>query len=282
MQNPAPACRSRPRQRPPPAAEWDAVLVPFQESAEPSVVERITSQLQQLGWIDTTALGVLLAFFVLGLFKGFIWQVSRVGILVTAYFAAGWFGPDVAAMLSPPADVPAQMPGQMPALAEPAAGPGETSLYLAYCLLFIAVLIVLSLVTLLVKKLADKAGLSFFDRLGGGVLGVATGACVVLFCVLVVHMFFPQSELARAARGSHSLAFSKRAIDLLGGAVHDDLRGVLELQPLAQPDDGFPSDPLRGPSPEPGSTVQPQPQRYREPSGEPLPAGGSGGCTGGR
>ena len=262
----------------------------FQESAEPSVVERITSQLQQLGWIDTTALGVMLAFFVLGLFKGFIWQVSRVGILVAAYFAAGWFGPDVAAMLSPPPELPAQMPGQvpgqlpgqMPGSGEPAAGPGETSLYLAYCLLFIAVLIVLSLVTLLVKKLADKAGLSFFDRLGGGVLGVATGACVVLFCVLVVHMFFPQSELARAARGSHSLAFSKRAIDLLGGAVHDDLRGVLELQPLAQPDDGFPSDPLRGPSPGPGSTVEPQPQRNREPSGEPLPAGGSGGRTGGR
>lgn len=210
-------------------------MICFQEPAEPSFFETLGETLQALGWIDKTALGVLLVFFVLGLFKGLIWQVSRIGILVAAYFVAGRFGHDVAGLLSSAASD--TLGSDASATQEVA--PGETTLYLAYCLLFVAVLVVLSLLAMLIKKLADKAGLGFFDRLGGGVLGVATGGCVVLFGVFVVHMFFPQSELARAAEDSHSLRFSQQAIDLLGSAVHDDLRSVLALQPL---EDALPID----------------------------------------
>lgn len=193
----------------------------------PAPAATLLDQLSALGWVDRTALAVLLVFFVLGLFKGLIWQVSRIGILVAAYVVAGRFGHDVAGMLAggPPADPAA------PAAAVDA-GPGESTLYLAYVLLFLAVLVVLSLVAMLVKRLADKAGLGFFDRLGGGLLGIATGACVVLALVFVVHMFFKDSELARAAESSHSLRWSQRAIDWLGSAVDDDLRSVLELVPL--------------------------------------------------
>jgi len=205
-------------------------VICFQQSAEPGFFESLGAQLQALGWVDKTALGVLLVFFVLGLFKGFIWQVSRIGILVAAYVVAGRFGHDVAGLMS--STPPEQM--AIDAMASTEVAPGETTLYLAYCILFVAVLVVLSLLAMLIKKLADKAGLGFFDRLGGGVFGVATGACVVLFGVFVVHMFFPRSELARAAEGSHSLRFSQQAIDLLDEAVNDDLRSVLSLQPLGQ------------------------------------------------
>lgn len=194
----------------------------------------LVTQLQALGWIDLTAIAVLLVFFVLGLFKGLIWQVSRIGILVAAYFVAGRFGHDVAAMFSskPTEQVAAE------AMADPALADGEAMLYLAYVLLFLAVLIVLSLAAMLVKKLADKAGLSFFDRVGGGVLGVATGACVVLALVFVVQMFFPQSKLAEAAQTSHSLRYSREAIDWLDAMVNDDLRSVLMLPPLGHSQSG--------------------------------------------
>ncbi|MFN3240457.1 MAG: CvpA family protein [Planctomycetota bacterium] len=246
-------------------------MICFQEPAEPSFFETLGETLQALGWIDKTALGVLLVFFVLGLFKGLIWQVSRIGILVAAYIVAGRFGRDVAGLMSstPPERMAAD------AMATQEVAPGETTLYLAYCLLFIAVLVVLSLLAMLIKKLADKAGLGFFDRLGGGVLGVATGACVVLFGVFVVHMFFPDSQLAEAAEDSHSLRFSQQAIDFLGAAVNDDLRSVLALQPLEGPlliDGVAPVDPdLLPRMPEP----LPLPPDIQ--GGDPGPAGGDDG-----
>ncbi|MCB9878525.1 MAG: CvpA family protein [Planctomycetes bacterium] len=259
----------------------------------------IVQQLQALGWVDHTALAVLLVFFVLGLFKGLIWQVSRIAILVVAYVVAGRFGHDVAALLgsAPPA------PSAPAAAADPnasgvdAAQLGDTTLYLAYVLLFVVVLVLLSLLAMLIKKLADKAGLSFFDRLGGGVLGVATGACVVVAMLFLVNMFLPQSPVAEAARSSHSLHYSQKAIDLLGSAVDDDLRSLLQLQPLRGPEPlpGAPDEPPGSPSgdgggpqqppenhptqPGPGAPSQPRPMR---PGELPLPAPAQPGGGGNR
>jgi membrane protein required for colicin V production len=210
---------------------------PEAASAASTATQPVLEQLQALTWVDHTALAVLLVFFVLGLFKGLIWQVSRVGILAVAYVVAGKFGRQVAELLAPSGNP-----------AEPAAdGSVETTLYVAYVLLFLAVLIVLSLLAMLLQKLAAKAGLSFFDRLGGGVLGVVTGAAVVLFGLFVVHMFFGNSQVALAAEQSHSLRWSRQAIDWLGDKVPDELRSVFELPPLRAPVlPGLPGEPAPG------------------------------------
>ncbi|MFY9344228.1 MAG: CvpA family protein [Planctomycetota bacterium] len=203
------------------------ILAPQDVPAQPPNPE-LLQQLQTLTWVDHTALGVLLVFFVIGLFKGLIWQVSRIAILVVAYVITGRFGGTVADLIAgPPAEAP---PGTPP--------PAETTIYLAYVLLFLAVLIVLSLLAMLLQKLAAKAGLGFFDRLGGGVLGVATGGCVVLFGLAVVHMFFQGSQIAAAAGQSRSMQWSTRAIDWLGERVPDDLRkvfGLVALHPVPAP-----------------------------------------------
>lgn len=224
-----------------------AVLPP--QDPVPSAAPDLLQDLQALNWVDHTALAVVLVFFVIGLFKGLIWQVSRVAILVAAYVVAGRFGGRIAAMLAGAGDN-----------GEPAAA-GETTLYLAYVLVFLLVLIVLSLLAMLLQKLAAKAGLGFFDRLGGGVVGVATGGCVVLFGMFVVQMFFRQSQLALAAEGSYSMRWSQRAIDWLGPRVPDELRVVLELAPLQSGmHDPAHEAPVPG-TPEglPGDPVQDQP-----------------------
>ena len=200
----------------------------FQDPALAAPEAEVLQELQHLGWVDHTALAVLLVFFVIGLFKGLIWQVSRVAILVLAYVVAGRHGATVGAWFARTPEVGGDA-------AQAAAATPSTTLYLAYVLLFLVVLVVLSLSAILLQRLAQKAGLGFFDRLGGGVLGVATGACVVLFGVYVVHMFFPRSQLAVAAESSHALRLSRRAIDLLGEGVPDDLRTVIALAPLRAP-----------------------------------------------
>jgi len=187
----------------------------------------LLQQLELLGWVDRTALAVLATFFVIGLFKGLIWQTSRIAILVASYLVAGRFGQRVGEWLAR-----SPMGNGEAAPGAPVADTPDTTLYLAYVLLFLAVLVVLSLLAMLLQKLAAKAGLGFFDRLGGGVLGVATGSCIVLFGLFVVHMFFKGSALAHAAESSHSLRLSRLGIDWLGSKVPDDLRTVLELSPL--------------------------------------------------
>jgi uncharacterized membrane protein required for colicin V production len=210
----------------------------------------LLQHLQAIGWVDRTAVAVLLVFFAIGVFQGLIWQVSRVGILVAAYVLSGRYGQQVASWLTQ------EQP--MPAAAVPPEAPG-TTLYLAYVLVFLVVLVALSLLAIALQRAVKRVGLGFFDRLGGGIAGVAAGAGVVLFGLFVVHMFFQGSELAAAAKSSHSLRLCKRAIDLLGPSVPDDLREVIALVPLRSA--GVP----------PRSAAEPVPA-VPAPPAEPVPA----------
>ena len=58
-------------------------------------------------------------------------------------------------------------------------------------------------------------------------LGVATGACVVLALVFVVNMFFPDSQLAQAAGGTGEGTASQSVATPAGdaGRVHEVRRG---------------------------------------------------------
>ncbi len=207
--------------QPPSPAPQDAVQAPQEPPADALAAGAVNWQ--DLNWIDITALSVLFVFFVLGLFKGLFWQVSRILILVLAYVGAARLGPDLGYVL------------HRWTASSPDAETSETAAYLAYVLVFLAVLVLLSLLALLLQSLVKKAGLTFFDRLGGGVLGVVTGACVVLFLLGVMHMFFPQSRAVQAAGRSHSLRLSQQALDRLGGSVPDQLRKVFDLRPLSAP-----------------------------------------------
>lgn len=180
--------------------------------------------LQQLGWVDLTALAVLLVFFVLGLFKGLVWQISRIAILIIAYVVAGRFGGGFGAWIATWMGSESATPEQQ-----------EVALYLAYVAIFLGVLVLLSLFALLLKKWIDKAGMGFFDRVGGGVVGIATGGAVVLFLLGVVQMFFHDTGLAAAAEQSHSRQLSQRTIDFFGTVVPDEVRKVFGLQPLDGP-----------------------------------------------
>lgn len=262
-------------------------MIAFQEPAPSDALSDSLAWLEALGWVDRGALLVLLVCFVLGLFKGLIWQVSRIGILIAAYFVAGSWGHEVADWLrgGPMQPTPAAgagaasdavfRPGDAQAVDSPAGAEagggadgalqpdllpeplrGDMTLYVAYALLFLAVLIVLSVLAILLKKLADRAGLGFFDRLGGGLLGIGTGACVVLALVFLVHMFFPASKLAEATEQSHSLRWSQRAVDWLGRAVDDDLRTVLLLERLEPASDRMAPTPVDASgTPRPGAGV---------------------------
>ena len=187
-------------------------------------------------------------FFILGLFKGFLWQVSRFGILIAAYTAAAQFG-------QPLADVLVDMThsGAEPVSDEKA----QTSFYISCVIIFLGVVVVLSMIAVLLHKLMKKAGLGFFDRLGGGVVGVGAGAVLVVLGMMLLHMFFPQSRVAEAASESHSLHFTRRAIDLLEDVVPQEVRKLF-------PNDG--EAPESDPAQDPNSIVLPSTNEDRKES----------------
>ena len=176
----------------------------------------------ELGWIDLTALAILLVFFVLGLFRGFVWQLSRIVTLVVAYGAAGMYGGAIAE----------HMGGWFSEGTDP-----RLPLYIAYFCVFVAVLVVASLLALLLERLVRASGLSFYNRLGGGLLGVGTGGCVVLAMLAAIVFFFgTNSSIAEAARSSRSMQVGRRTLELLGDAVPEPVRESFGIETQGEPD----------------------------------------------
>jgi membrane protein required for colicin V production len=183
-------------------------LVPPQQPAlEPGL-------LASLGWVDLTALAILIVFLVLGLFRGFVWQISRILTLVVAYVVAGVYGETIAGSLR----------RMISGINE------DLALYIAYFAVFVVVLIVVSVIAYFLEKLVDRTGLSFYNRIGGGVLGVVTGAALVLALLFAVFAFFGAgSGVVDAARRSHSMTVSQRTLTALGDMVPAKVREVFGL-----------------------------------------------------
>jgi membrane protein required for colicin V production len=134
--------------------------------------------------IDLVLLAVLAASALLGALRGFVGAVAS----LVAWFGAGWFafrhGADLAFWFSDN--------GQ----------PGATELLGAYAVAFIAVLVLVSLVGWVVRKLVQSIGLSTVDRGLGLLLGLARG--VLVACMLVLLMAF--SDLPKDPAWSRSQA----------------------------------------------------------------------------
>jgi membrane protein required for colicin V production len=182
------------------------------------------SALEALGWVDITALAVIVVFLVLGIFKGVVWQISRLGTLVVAYVLSVMYGERLGEWMFHGSVQDADQ---------------QVHLYVAYVTIFVAVVVVLSLLALLLTRLVEKTGLTFYNRLGGGVLGVGTGALVALLILSVGLMFFPTSNVVAAARSSRLYDYSGRAVGWLDSHLVELpgwARDVFDLSPPEAPE----------------------------------------------
>ncbi len=152
-------------------------------------------------WIDWTALVLLGVFFLLGLFKGFWWQFSRVATLVIAWFVAGQYGSKGAKIID----------GWL----SPNTGPEDLPLFLSYVTLFVFSVIALSVVSIFLRKVIQQSGLSFYDRFAGAVLGLGTGGLVIIALIACFKMFIPEgTALVQTIDRSHTMSFSSKVLGL--------------------------------------------------------------------
>lgn len=182
-----------------------------------TVQELWISLVGDLGWVDLGSLVVLGVFFLLGLIRGFAWQIGRIVTLVGSFAAAIGFGPPTARQIFD--DVEAS----------------GAHLYAAYALVFLAAFLVLSGMARLLHSAVKRAGLSFFDRLGGGVLGVATGGVLVTGALAVVLMFGERFPIHDQVQASHAVQISRATLDLLGDMVPEPVQEVFAADRSPQP-----------------------------------------------
>jgi len=159
--------------------------------------------INQLGWIDLGTLVVLLVFFVMGLFRGLVWQLSRLLTLVVGFVVAGIWAKDLEALLV----------RTWPSF-EPFA------IFLAYFAIFFAVFVLLSVAAWLLSGLLRKLKLTAYDRLGGGVLGLATGAAVVVLLLTILFSIPMDQGVIQAAERSRTKPAAVKALRFLEGQFH--------------------------------------------------------------
>ena len=122
----------------------------------------------ELGWVDI-ALGLFLALSVIvGLLRGFVFELLSLAGWFAAYFVALWFTPSFQQELH-------------------VGAPGSALNYGAtFACVFLVALVVWSLAARLVRALVRATPLSAFDRLLGAGFGFARGLVVLLVLATVV------------------------------------------------------------------------------------------------
>lgn len=135
-----------------------------------------------IGWIDWTLLAVLGVSLIVGLVRGFVFEVMSLAGWLVAWFAAQWAAPSVGPHL-------------------PVGHPGSAlNLAAAFLLCFVGVLLGWALLARLVRMLVHATPLSLADRALGGGFGLVRGMMLLLAVATVVAMT-PAAQNA-AWRGS--------------------------------------------------------------------------------
>jgi membrane protein required for colicin V production len=152
----------------------------------------------QLGWVDIALLAVFGLSVLIGLWRGFVFEiVSLLGWLV-AFVIANSAGPFLADFV-------------------PFGGEPQVKLWIAYIVVFVAILVTCTLLARMLRALIAATPLSFVDHLLGGAFGAVRGA---LICVVV-------ATLVMLSPYANSTAWKKSHGALWLGLALEGLKPIL-------------------------------------------------------
>lgn len=192
----------------------------MQDAAEVEEGARgLTSFFADTPWIDLLGITVVAIFFVLGIRRGLVWQVTRLIGMLLAITLARSISPEL-----------------VPRFEDILHLPAKASQGIVWFLVFVGTLIVTSLIGLVGRRALEAVQLGPMDRMGGGMAGAATGTlvhCVIL--ILMTSLGTPQwtadtlkgsasaSVLDNLSRKKHLLLNAQAAERIVGpwGLQHD-------------------------------------------------------------
>lgn len=198
--------------------------------AETQVAEEPAFRLSDVAPLDLVGACVLLAFAVLGAWRGLWWQAMRFAGIAGAVLAARAFTPALAPKLS------AVLPELDPRLATG----------LVWLAMFLAGLAVAALVGRLGRRLLEAMQLGLVDRFGGLVAGALTGLVLHAALVAAVLQLAPAEFAQASVSGTRSEALVRalaRPVPLIfDGTTTERVRELLAAPP-ADEDPYGPGDP---------------------------------------
>lgn len=134
---------------------------------------------------DWMLLGVLALSMVLGLWRGFVFEVLSLAGWVAAFVGAQWLAADVIDWL----------PFVQGA-------PGAVQYAVAFLVVFVFILLAVGVLTWLIKKLVESVGLRPVDRALGAGFGLARGVVLLLALTVVVQLTgLSRGDWWQSARG---------------------------------------------------------------------------------
>jgi membrane protein required for colicin V production len=127
-------------------------------------------------FIDWTLLGILGLSFLIGAWRGLVYEVLSVFVWLAAFVLAQWFAPELAAKL-------------------PLDGTAQSLRYAAgFVLVFVGTAFAAGLIARLIKKLVSAVGLRPVDRTLGAIFGLLRGAILLLAIAVVMNMTALKSQ----------------------------------------------------------------------------------------
>lgn len=155
-----------------------------------------------LAYADIVILIVVLLSAMIGLVRGLFKEVLSLASWFAAFILALYFAPALRDHLS----------GEL--------GDGSVRLVIAFALIFIATLILGSLIQWLVAKMVQVTGLSGTDRFLGFLFGSARGVLVCIIALIALRPFAEDSQWWHASVITPELlAFEKDVLALMGKAT---------------------------------------------------------------
>ena len=123
--------------------------------------------LDQIVWVDAVVIAVLVLSFGLGIFRGIVREILSLSSWIVSIWLAYLFGDNLAIVIVPWLESE------------------RLSSLIGYLVVFVAVLVLLSLVVALLFKLFRVVGLSGIDRLLGGLFGCLRGVVIVALLLFI-------------------------------------------------------------------------------------------------
>jgi membrane protein required for colicin V production len=123
-----------------------------------------------MAMLDWVFLAMLAASFLLGAWRGLVYEVLSVASWIAAFIVAQWLAPDAAALL--------------PVQRAPEAG----RYAVGFVVVFATVVCAGALLAWLTKKLVDSVGLRPVDRTLGAAFGLVRGAVLMMALAVVINM----------------------------------------------------------------------------------------------
>jgi membrane protein required for colicin V production len=164
--------------------------------------------LDDLGWVDITLLAVLGLSVLVGLWRGFVFEIVSLLGWLAAFILANTFAPVASDLL-------------------PWGQGGPAHFWAAYVMVFVLVLIACGLLARLLRALISATPLSFVDRLLGGAFGVARGVVVLVVAAMLITL----SPFAHDAwwRQSHGALWLGQALGGLKPVLPQSLHSRIDI-----------------------------------------------------